>query len=121
MFSTLTVTNFLSVGGTQVLDGTGNWIGPGTNITGAQGAIGAQGAQGAQGPQGNQGGGQPTIYGPYWFLWVPDSVGAGSAGFASTNSDTTVTGVNTLSLSVTGTTALGGGAVDLSSLYLIIS
>ena len=42
IYSGLTVNNFLSVGGVQVLNGTGDWIGPGTNITGAQGAQGPQ-------------------------------------------------------------------------------
>ena len=49
---TLNVKDYFSVGGTQVINATANWIGPTTNIEGAQGA---QGAQGSQGPQGAQG------------------------------------------------------------------
>jgi hypothetical protein len=36
IYSGLTVNNYLSIGGVQVLNGTGNWLGPGTNIIGAQ-------------------------------------------------------------------------------------
>ena len=76
------VKNGLTVGTTNVINSSGQWIGPGTNITGdtgapgvqgirgvrglggnsgdgatvgAQGAVGAQGTIGAQGPQGFQG------------------------------------------------------------------
>ena len=52
---TLNVKDYFSVGGTQVINGTANWIGPTTNIAGAQGATGPQGKTGAQGPQGSTG------------------------------------------------------------------
>jgi hypothetical protein len=37
---TLNVKNYFSVGGTQVINATNNWVGPTTNIAGAQGAQG---------------------------------------------------------------------------------
>ena len=47
---TLNVKDYFSVGGTQVINATADWIGPTTNIAGAQGAQGAQGGKGNQGP-----------------------------------------------------------------------
>ena len=52
------VQNGVRVGTTDVIDSSGNWIGPGTNITGDagfQGSVGRQGSAGAQGPQGSAG------------------------------------------------------------------
>ena len=43
------------VGGNLMIDSTGVWVGPTTNIKGAQGAQGAQGSQGAVGATGGQG------------------------------------------------------------------
>ena len=47
--TTLNVKDYFLVGspGTQVINSTGNWVGPTTNIAGAQGAQGAQGDQGS--------------------------------------------------------------------------
>jgi hypothetical protein len=107
IFSGLTVNNFLSVGGVQDLNGTGDWIGPGTNITGAQGA---QGPQGAQGVQGTQGGGQPIIYGPFDYLWTlltPPGSGA-----VTTNNGSARTGVISYLINDTD-----GDAVNHDALY----
>jgi hypothetical protein len=51
----LNVRNYLSVGGTQVINATNIWIGPTTGLVGAQGAQGNTGGVGAQGPTGAQG------------------------------------------------------------------
>ena len=45
----------VSVNGTTVIDATGTWVGPPTNLVGPQGPIGMTGPAGPQGPQGIQG------------------------------------------------------------------
>ena len=59
-YNDINLINDLNVGGVQVLNGTGAWLGPGTNITGAQGAQGSTGSVGAQGAQGSTGVNGPT-------------------------------------------------------------
>ena len=105
--SGLTIGNYFAVGGIQVLDGTGNWVGPTTNIVGAQGATGPQGAQGVQGAQG---GGNPTIYGPFdyvWTLFTPPASGA-----VTTNNGNTRTGVTSYLINDTD-----GDSVNRDALY----
>ena len=51
----LNVRDYLSVGGTQVINATNIWIGPTTGLVGAQGFSGATGGVGSQGPTGAQG------------------------------------------------------------------
>ena len=80
--TTLNVKDYFSVGGVQVLNGTTNWIGPTTNIAGAQGSQGATGSQGQKGPQGDTGpqGAQGAI-GPQGFIGFQGDVGSqGSVG-----------------------------------------
>ena len=51
----LNVKDNLTVGGTQVINGTANWVGPTTGILGSQGAKGGTGAQGSVGEIGSTG------------------------------------------------------------------
>ena len=47
-------TNSLFVGGVQMINSSGVWVGPTAGIAGAQGSQGGQGAQGATGAQGDR-------------------------------------------------------------------
>jgi hypothetical protein len=46
---TLNVRSYFAINGVQIINGTLNWVGPTTNIAGAQGAQGTAGTTGAQG------------------------------------------------------------------------
>ncbi len=52
---TLNVRSYFAINGVQIINGTLNWVGPTTNIAGAQGAQGTAGGAGAQGNAGTTG------------------------------------------------------------------